>query len=272
MKRSLPTQRGEKIFMVRRYQAGRVVEQSGFWVSPNVKPRNSRKRGSTPQRKQDANGRAAVRRLARTINGNFGPGDYLLTEKYDSAGMKKIHQNAEEAKHQLKLFTDRLRGAVKQAGGELKWVGITSEVDGDTGEVVRIHHHMVVSGDVFRVENKVMYVGEKPLDDIWKFGSVDWQPLKHQADYTPLALYLCRQAHCKPDEKKWTCSRNLEKPDIKEKIIVPRELRVPAGATVLEKGAYDPLVGTHYIRYLLPEKKPEEKKNARRKRRVKAET
>lgn len=269
MKRSLPIRRGEKVFMVRRYQAGRVVEQSGFWVSPNVKPRNSRKRGCTPQRKQDANGRAAVRRLARTINGNFGPGDYLLTAKYDAKGMEKINRNAEEAKHQLKLFTERLRNAVKKTGAELKWIGITSEVDGDTGEVVRIHHHMVVSGDAFQVEHKVMYVGSRKLDGIWKFGTVDWQPLKHQDDYTPLALYLCRQAHCGRDEKKWSCSRNLEKPNIRERIIIPRELRVPAGATVLEKGSYDPLVGTHYIRYLLP--KREEKKNGRRKRRVKPE-
>lgn len=243
-----------KAFMIRRYQAGDVVEQSSFWISKNAKPRNSRKKGNTSQRKQDANGRAAVKRLARDINGNFGHGDFLLTNKYDEPGLDRINRDPKEAKHQLKLFTDRLRDAVTKAGFKFKWIGITAEIDGDTGEVVRLHHHIIVSGDAFHLENKTMYVGDRKLDDIWGFGTVDWQPMKHQKDYTPLALYLCRQAKCKANEKKWSCSRNLKKPDVKEKFSTPHELRVPAGAIVLEKGPYDPTIGTQYIRYLLPKK------------------
>lgn len=86
--------------------------------------------------------------------------------------------------------------------------------------------------------------------------------------------YLCRQARCLPDEKRWHPSRNLLKPEYVDVMLGTEEVRaynrhkkrgmpalkiggdgrvlIPARCTLLEDGGYIPAVGTHYVRFLLP--------------------
>ena len=54
-----------------------------------------------------------------------------------------------------------------------------------------------------------------------------------------------------PDEKKYTCSRNLKKPKITRTVVFSgAQLRVPAGATVLPGTRYDPEAGQDFVRYI----------------------
>lgn len=66
-------------------------------------------------------------------------------------------------------------------GVECRYVLFTSDMDVETGEAVRVHHHLVIQR-----------VGFEAAAKKWGLGTVDYQILRDQDDYTPLAEYLCR--------------------------------------------------------------------------------
>lgn len=250
--------------MIRETIAGNVIERSKFKLRTDKK-RASRKKGNTSPRKQDRNGRQALRQLQRTINANFNRGDFFLTFKYDSAGMENVHSDPKEAEHQVKLCIQRLARAYKKLGLIFKWIEQTSFIDGDTGEVVRIHHHVLVSGSGFTYQgNGNWTIAGKPLNDYWGFGTVDWQPIHNEVDHGGIAVYMYRQAHTEFNQKRWTCSRNMTKPIIheyllssdtaKKRMLKPDgRIKIPKRAEDVECNPYDEMLGTDYVRYTLPQ-------------------
>lgn len=240
--------------MVIRRTSGKVVEESTVWVGANTKPRRPRKKGSTSAQKKDENERDSVKRLARIINCNFSYGDLLLTPKYNQEGLADLERWAEEhkregenwedvmlraAQHQGELYLDRLRETLKAQGVTCKCVLITSDIDGETGEYVRLHHHLVIQRVGFEVARKK-----------WKLGSVDYQILKDQDDYTPLAVYLCKQVRRRADGKKWTATRNMEKPTVSTRwAAAGEELRPDARAVLVERNQWEP-GKPQYIRFV----------------------
>ena len=95
------------------------------------------------------------------------------------------------------------------------------------------------------------------MDAIWGLGDVDVQFLRHQADYKPLADYIVNQSRGVPDEKKWTCSRNMKKPIIRREVVTSGgQLRIPAGAVELPGTRYDPEKGQNFVRYIPRAKDP----------------
>lgn len=240
--------------MVIRRTSGRVVEESTVWVGANTKPRRARKKGSTTAQKKDENERDAVKRLARIINCNFSYGDLLLTPKYSEGGIAKLEKWAEAhrqegeswedamlraAKHQGKLYLDRLREELKARGVVCKCILVTSDIDGETGELVRLHHHLVIPRVCFEVAR-----------DKWPLGSVDYQILKDQDDYTPLALYLCKQVRRQADSKKWTATRNMDKPTVSTRwAAAGEELRPDTRAVLVDRNQWEP-GKPQYIRFI----------------------
>lgn len=129
-------------WMIRTIRSGRVIEKSQFYVGER-RPRAKRKKGSSSAKKRDSNAMSAVRRYARLMNCNFAAGaGILLTLHYDA-----VHLPADKtaAERELENFWRRLGYRLKKAGCELKATGITSELDGETGERVRLHHHLIIS-------------------------------------------------------------------------------------------------------------------------------
>lgn len=246
--------------MVRTIRSGNVIEKTCFPVAPNIRPRSARQKGNTLQRKQDANERSATKRLARLLNCNFKPGDLLLSPSYNEKAMEKLCGGIDredmdglrkKAEHEIELFLRRLKRELGKQGIELKYIAVTSDMDGDTGEAVRIHHHLVIPAEGIRMEEGILYVGSKPISSIWGKGHIDYRPLSHQDDYTPLAEYLMRQVRRMTDAKKYKPSRNLKKPKlVSERIIyIAKELRIPKGAKLLYRSAYMP-GEAQYIRYV----------------------
>lgn len=255
---------GRTMYMIRKIRSGNIVEETCFPVSPNVKPRAARRRGATAAlpRKQDANERAAVKRLARLIHCNYEPGDLLLGPGYTEESLRRLTADADpddmdelrrRAEHDVELFLRRLSRALEREGVELRYIAMTSDMDGDTGEAVRLHHHVLVKADGIRMEDGELYVGKRRMSDIWGHGHVDYKPLSHQDDYSRLAAYLMRQVRRIPDARKYKASRNLKKPVlVSERIVyVSRELRVPRGARLLHRDQYTP-GEVQYIRYTAP--------------------
>lgn len=231
--------------MIRETISGSVTEWSKFYVPEGARPRSSR-RGKSSERKQDNNARDAVKRLARVLNCNFSGGDALVTLTYATEPERA------EGERLVKNMLRRLRRRTEKLGEVFRWVLVSSE-QGEEGERVRLHHHLVMSGASLRYDGRERrwYLGDRPVEEEWGQGHVDVRTLRAQKDYTPLALYLVRQARREPDEKKWTASRNMKKPIVKERLVVrPGPMKAPQGAVVLHSGEYDIQSGSHYLRFL----------------------
>jgi hypothetical protein len=243
--------------MIRKITSGEVVELSCFKVGNATKPRSKRNKGSSSFRKQDENDRDAVKRLARTINCNYGREDYWLTLHYDKKRMDRLLKKLEEM--EMEATPDNLRdAAVSELGRCLRrvkkdmdadktafrYIKATADINGDTGEYVRPHHHLVVNKEAY--DYIVKY---------WPKQEFDCKPLRDQKDYTPMAIYIIRQVRRQPDVKKFSPSRNLKKPEIEETVVnVRKMMKAPSGATVMES-TYDAEKPVQYMRYIKPEKK-----------------
>ncbi len=252
----------EGYWVVRTYEAGNTGEKTKFWV-PGRRPKKQTRKEKAELKKQEQNEHSAEKQLARLINDNFGPGDLLMGLDYSQEGMERLLSWAalqvenldqvdeqtradiiwQAAEREVRLAIRRVKRELDKEGIVLKYIVITSDMDGDTGEAVRVHHHLIVPAGI-----------QKKFVEKWKaMGSVDWEPLSDQDDYTPIAAYFIRQVRRIPDAKKYTSSRNLSRPQPKDRVVLTEaELRVPKGGELLHRSEFKP-GRPQYIRYVLPE-------------------
>ena len=250
----------EGYYVTRTYAAGKVGEKIKFFV-PGRKPDRTTRRAKSEVKKQEQNAYSTEKRLARLLNANFGPGDLLMGLDYSKAGFKRLLAAAalpadiseeegaarirKAAERELRLVLRRVKRELEKEGISLRYVAITSDMDGSTGETVRIHHHLVVPAAAKEAFKKKWAV----------LGGVDWSPLEDQDDYTAIAEYFIRQVRHVPDEKKYIPSRNLIRPQPKDRIAAGgAELRVPRDGKLLYRSEFRP-GQPQYIRYVLPEAK-----------------
>ena len=257
----------EGYWVIRTYESGAVGEKTKFWVQ-GLRPASRNKRKEKSEiKKQEQNEYSAQKQIARLINANFGEGDWLLGLDYSLEGMERLEAyiaehpfpvpetGDEEADHmeqlrqaaerEMRLCLRRVKRELQKQAGALKYIAITSDMDGDTGEAVRVHHHLIVNR-----EAREAFVQK------WaELGGVDWSPLSGQLDYTAIAEYFIRQVRRVPDAKKYISSRNLERPQPRDRIVISdAELRVPKGGKLLFRSEFKP-GRPQYIRYIIPEER-----------------
>ena len=242
------------LYMVRTYRSGRVTEKSKYSAGNATKVRAPRTGKGTPPRKQDQNDRAVVKVVARHINCNYGHGDLLVTATYDAERLKNLTNGLidegrgigdaeirEAAIRERNRFLRRVKLDMRKQGLELKFIAVTADVDGETKKTVRIHHHIIVPKEAR--EFIIKHWGEDCLDI---------KPLRDEQDYTQVAVYLMSQVRRQPDLRKFSTSRNLEKPIITEELVYDAsELAAPHNANVRER-VYCPESDTQYLRYIEP--------------------
>lgn len=242
---------------MRKYRAGRIGETVKYWV-PGRKPTRSERRLKSDLRKLAANGRSAEKTVARLIHENFLPGkDMLVGLDYSPEGCEKKFGPAPDgdrgpeerdcvwaaARHQMELCIRRTARRCRQQGIPFRYIAFTSDMDGETGEAVRVHHHLIVNAEAVEVVRAA-----------WRLGGVNWETLWGD-DQSDLAAYLVRQVRQMQNAAKYIPSRNLRKPKPKDRIAVNgSEVRLPKGAQLLYRAPYRP-GQAQYIRYLLPEEK-----------------
>lgn len=255
----------EGYWVVRTYESGAVGEKTKFWVQGARPSSRSKRKERSEIKKQEQNEYSAQKQMARLLNANFRQGDLLLGLDYSTAGMDRLEAyiaehpfpipetGDEEADHmeqlrqaadrEMRLCLRRVKRGLAKAGVALKYIAITSDMDGDTGEAVRVHHHLIVNE-----EARDAFVKK------WQeLGGVNWSPLSGQLDYTPVAEYFIRQVRRVPDAKKYVSSRNLVRPQPKDRVVLSdAEIRVPKGGKLLFRGEFKP-GRPQYIRYVLPE-------------------
>lgn len=240
----------EGYWVIRTYRSGMVGEKIKYWV-PGKKPTKSGRQIKSDVKKQQSNEASAEKRVARLIHENFTPFDFMLTLSYTDDGMKKTVEGIDAtdpdqvyhaAHHQLRLWLRRTLRACKSEGVCLKYIAITSDMDGKTGEAVRVHHHVIINGAAAKIA-----IGK------WTMGAAHHVHLYDVVDQTALAEYMLRQARRLPDEKKYIPSRNLTVPQPRDRIALGgAELNVPRGGQLLHRSEYSPGM-PQYIRYILPE-------------------
>lgn len=228
--------------------SGPVIEIRRCRMAVGAQPgrkRAPRKAGTTSLKKIKQNERAAERQLARQISTNFGTGDLFLTAKYSDA---RLPQTLQEAKKEIAKFLRNLGRAYKKATGKkLRWILCTSETSSKTGEKVRLHHHIIMD----RVDYDL-------ICRYWPADELRYEILDGRKDHTDLAKYIIKNGSGTPNEKKWSCSRGLDKPIYTEPVPVSDfEIKTPKGATVKEKYVYideDYGAASAYLRAVLDEK------------------
>lgn len=246
----------EGYYVIRTIIAGQIGEKIKYWV-PGQKPTKSVRKMKSDLRKIQQNEVDAVKRVARLINANFLPGDCFFAPTYSDesiailmAGMPEGLSEDEQmdyvyaqAHHQLQLYLRRVRRACDKAGIEFKYIAITSDMDGETGESVRVHHHIIAPRAVMEI-----------LLEKWTLGMVRKNYVWNEPDHYGLAKYLMDQVRRIPDAKKYIPSRNLIIPVPKDRIAPSgKEVQPPKGATLLHRSEYSS-GRPQYIRYIIPKK------------------
>ncbi len=216
---------------------------------------------------------SAVKQLARLLNNNFGAHEDLhLGFEYSDAGLKRLEDRARKLREKYPEAEERdlifmaaqteasnwARRVQRELGGakNFRCVIVTSDMNGETKEPVRIHHHIVIAGELREVAvkkwQKLGFVKEMELYTV-------------NMDFSALATYLMEQVRYIPNAKRYTPSRCLQQPIVEEPVRVTRfaesEMRPPAGCLVLARSNYV-RGAAQYIRYYRP---PERRKTKKRK-------
>lgn len=234
--------------MERRYICKKtgIIERVRFAVGDNAQVRSRWKKAKTSAEKREENARSAIRDLARLFNCNAGPEDWFVMLDFSPASWDKLFAGMDEdsilreAQRQGSLFIRRLK---RKAQGSVKSVITASDRDPETKEPVRIHLHLWLSG-----------VSEEEIYSCWPYGEFAhaehlW---KYQDDYTPLAVYMLTQVRSIENMKKYIPSRNLDKPEIEDRVVVGdpgEEIKVQPGAKVLDRMTYRDGSVVQYVRY-----------------------
>ena len=254
-----------------------VVEVTQYTVGDKTELTGKKWRKAKSQEdKRDENARQAVRVAARILNCNYTSESCLVTLTYSDESVEKVlgteiatapaeprndsGQEAdadliwEKAREILAKKLEQVRKVAKKAGMEMKSFAVTSDLDQETGELVRVHHHVVVNAEAAEL-----------LEQKWSYGLVHTEKLYHQDDYTPLAAYLLGQVRHKENRKKYSCSRNMIQPKVEEMVLdeaPDNEIRVQPGAKVLDRTPYREGCVSQYVRY---KRKPSTRKRGGKK-------
>lgn len=241
------------VWITRTIRAGNVGEKIKYFLPDNPGGRGSGEKATREQRRRldraekKAEG-SAIRQLARIINANWpGGAGVLLGLDYTPTRLARVIARAggddadairASAEQELRLA---LRRARRKTDRELRYVAVTSDMDGDSGELVRVHHHIVCDPGT-----------AEAILAAWDPESVNEEKLSgRQEDHTPVAAYLLRQVRRIPDAKKYMPSRNLIRPVPRDRIARgPAQLRVPAGDRLIESRA-DHGGRVQYLRYII---------------------
>lgn len=164
------------------------------FVDKKIKHRGKRAK-PTSETQERLNADNAARMLTRLLNTNFTPADYALHLTY-----KEQPQDADEAMRNVQNYLRRLRRLYTKRGITLKYVWVT-EAGKKSG---RIHHHLVISGGVDR----------NTIENMWGKGRANSRALQFDENgLAGLSNYIVKEPLT---SKRWSCSRNLDKPEVRQ--------------------------------------------------------
>lgn len=202
-------------YIEKRIYSGDMLEVERYFASRGGRPKGSRNEQPTSSQQEALNDAQSWRHLWRMIHCNFSreAGDMCITLTFNG------QTEEEEAQRAYNRFIRRMRAERKRrALPELKYIIIREEQSG------RQHAHMLVNGGLSFEE----------LSKLWAKGWMWGRLLDDTPDHKALARYLTEQhkqrkggesqenakTKRRRGKRRWTGSRNLQKPKV-----VKRECR-----------------------------------------------
>lgn len=198
---------------------------SGRYGAPGMPRKEKRKK--TPEEMAKQNHWRRCRDLRRTIELNFGEGDWHVTLTCRPEDRPK----KEEATHLIRYFRDKLRKRYKTQGWDLKYI-ITCE----TGERGAVHWHMIVND-----RHNTYTSTAKMIRELWEWGRVHFTPLDGTGDYGQLAEYIVKWTAKRIENEEtieklsYMASRNLIRPKVKTEKVRAKAWKNPPS---IPKGWY----------------------------------
>lgn len=197
----------------KRIYSGRVLEMERYYATDGGRPLNSIRVQPTTEAQEKLNDIQSWRKLVRVLNCNFSRenGDLCLTLTF------RRYMSREAARKAYSKFLRKVRDMRrKQKMADLKYILISETQSG------RQHAHLILNAGISVEE----------LTALWdELGTVWASVLDNSNNYKDLAAYLLRQH--KPrrgsqsdenakeqrqrNERRWTGSRNLEKPVVQKR-------------------------------------------------------
>ncbi len=192
----------QRTYRERKYKCGDYMEVAIYPVYTKAKGRGKRKKPST-EIQAKLNRRHAADTLRRLLHTNFTEKDLFVTLTFDDLSLPA---SVEDAQRLLQNFLRRAKRLYGKKGLEVKYIYVLEYgVKHD-----RLHAHLVISGGVTRAE----------LEKLWGLGVVSADALRFEKDgLAALARYLTKggETASRTTWKRWSGSRNLEKPTVTER-------------------------------------------------------
>lgn len=122
--------------------------------------RGRTRKALTAPKQANLNDRRAWIYFQRLVDMNFGIGDYHLTLTYDNA---HLPASPEEAKKDYDRFLERAKKLYKKHGIKFECIMVMSYSSGKTGDITRLHFHIILRGGVDRTEVEHLWrAADKP--------------------------------------------------------------------------------------------------------------
>lgn len=194
----------------KKIQAGENYREADIYIlSDRMRStRRTKKEKVSRPAQRNLNDHNSKRYFVQLAEANFGEGDISLGLDY-----WQTPESVREAEKELRNFFRRLATRYKKKGLTLRYLGVTSDVDGATGAPKRVHHHVFISGGLSWQEIKDCWrrrrrKGEKAGRMIGRCNINELIPDK-DFNISGKAYYFSRQGG---GRKRWVGSMNLRKP------------------------------------------------------------
>jgi hypothetical protein len=188
----------------KRIYSGDQLEVEGYPITLRQRKQKRKvKEKESSKAQKNLNDKNARKHLSRKINCNF-------IEKKDVVAHltyvdKYLPKTAEEAKKDVVNYIRRVKHYRKKLGlTELKYIAVIEfKESGEKEKGIRMHHHVIMSGDVER----------DILEELWGKGYANVDRLKaDEYGFEALSRYVLKDPKgC----KRWIQSRNLKEPVVK---------------------------------------------------------
>ncbi len=187
----------------KRIYSGDYYEVEIFPIS-YLEQRQKRKQKEklTKPKQRNLNHKNAIKHLIRLINSNFTKYDIAVHLTYDD---ENLPHDEEQGRKDIQNYIRRLKTAIKKKGlPDLKYIAVIECHNPDEGRKgIRIHHHIIVSGDLSRDE----------VEATWGKGRCNADRLQpDEFGFEGLARYISKDPR---GSKRWSQSKNLKQPVVK---------------------------------------------------------
>ena len=191
------------IYRENKIYSGNMLEVEVYPITLKERKQTRRKkqRESLPKQKR-LNDKNSRKHLIRLINTNFTNKDYSVTLTYDN---NNLPSSEDIARRDVYNYLRRIKRYLKKCNlPDLKYIAVIEyKEQQEKKKSIRIHHHIIMSGDIPRDK----------VEEIWGKGRANADRLQSdEFGYEALGRYISKDPK---GNKRWCQSMNLKQPIIK---------------------------------------------------------